>query len=124
MGSAAKSPKMVELAGGAAEGVIGTYPTFSQDTPEYRAYRAAWDKKHPGEKLPIFGEYNYDMVQLTALALKEAKTMSADDIRSALMKVSKGYAGVTGDKTFDQNGDVGAKYGRWTVKAGKITDYQ
>jgi ABC-type branched-subunit amino acid transport system substrate-binding protein len=124
MGSASKSPKMVELAGGAAEGVIGTYPTFSQDTPEYRAYQEAWDKKYPGKKLPIFGEYNYDMVKLTALALKEANAMSADAIRDALMKVSRGYVGVTGDKTFDQNGDVGATYGRWTVKDGKITDYK
>jgi len=32
--------------------------------------------------------------------------------------------GVTGDKTFDENGDVGAVYGKWTVKAGIITDYR
>jgi branched-chain amino acid transport system substrate-binding protein len=124
MGSAAKSPKMVELAGGSAEGVIGTYPTFSQDTPQFKAYKGGWEKKYPGEKTPIFGEYNYDMVKLTALALKEAKSMSSDDIRSALIKVSEGYMGVTGDKTFDPNGDVGATYGRWTVKGGAITDYK
>jgi len=124
MGSAAKSSKMVSLAGGAAEGVIGTYPTFSQNTPQYKAYKTAWEKKYPGKKLPIFGEYNYDMVKLTALALKETKSLSSGDIREALMKVSKGYVGVTGDKTFDVKGDVGAKYGRWTVKNGKITDYK
>jgi branched-chain amino acid transport system substrate-binding protein len=124
MGSAAKSPKLVELAGVAAEGVIGTYPTFSQDTSQYRAFKGGWDKKYPGQKTPIFGEYNYDMVKLTAEALKQAKTMSSSDIRSALMEASKGYVGVTGDKTFDENGDVGATYGRWTVKNGKIIDYK
>ena len=124
MGSAAKSPKMVELAGEAAEGVIGTYPTFSQDTTEYKAYKEAWEKKHPGEKLPIFGEYNYDMVKLTAKALNLAKALDADSIKAALLEASKGFIGVTGDKTFDENGDVGAKYGRWTVKDGKITDYK
>jgi branched-chain amino acid transport system substrate-binding protein len=123
MGSAAKSPKLVELAGGAAEGVIGTYPTFSQDTPQYKAYKEGWEKKYPGKKLPIFGEYNYDMVKLTAKALSLAKSMSSDDIRSALIEASKGYIGVTGDKTFDENGDVGATYGRWTVKGGNIQDY-
>ena len=124
MGSASKSPKLVELAGVAAEGVIGTYPTFSQDTPQYKAFKAAWDKKYPGEKTPIFGEYNYDMVKLTALALRAADQLEAPAIRVALMKVSHGYVGVTGDKSFDPNGDVGAEYGRWTVKDGEIIDYK
>lgn len=124
MGSAAKSPKLIELAGEAAEGVIGTYPTLSQDTPQYRGFIEAWEKKYPGKKTPIFGEYNYDMVKLTAKALSEAKSMSVDDIRSALIKASKGFIGVTGDKTFDVNGDVGATYGRWTIKGKKIEDYK
>ncbi len=124
MGSASKSPKLVSLAGGAAEGVIGTYPTFSQQTPAYQAFKTAWEEKYPGKKMPIFGEYNYDMVKLTAKALCAAKSMSSDDIRAALIQASKGYAGVTGDKTFDANGDVGATYGRWTVKDGQITDYK
>ncbi|MFH1293564.1 MAG: ABC transporter substrate-binding protein [Pseudomonadota bacterium] len=50
MGSAAKSPKLVELAGQAAEGIIGTYPTFSQDTPQYKVYKEAWEKKYPWQK--------------------------------------------------------------------------
>jgi ABC-type branched-subunit amino acid transport system substrate-binding protein len=123
MGSASKSPKLVELAGKAAEGVIGTYPTFSQDTPEYKAYKKSWELKYPGQKLPIFGEYNYDMVKLTAKALRMAEDYDADAIRKALHKASEGFTGVTGDKTFDENGDVGAEYGRWTVKNGEITDY-
>jgi hypothetical protein len=32
--------------------------------------------------------------------------------------------GVTGDKTFDENGDVGAVYGRWTVKQQEIQDFK
>jgi len=124
MGSAAKSPKLIALAGKAAEGVIGTYPTFSQNTPQYRAYKEGWNKKYPGKKLPIFGAYNYDMVKLTAKALAAAKSMSADDIKNALMEVGKGYTGATGDKTFDANGDVGAAYGRWTIKEGHIKGYK
>ncbi len=124
MGSASKSPKLVELAGGAAEGVIGTYPTFSQETPNYTHYKEAWDKKYPGNKSPIFGEYNYDMVKLTAKALKAAQSMSPDDIRKALIAESQGFVGVTGDKSLDADGDCGATYGRWTVKDGKIVDYK
>ena len=124
MGSAATSPKLVELAGQAAEGIIGTYPTFSQDTPQYKGYKEGWEKKYPGKKMPLFGEFNYDMVKLTAKALSKTKSMSVDDIRSALINASKGFIGATGDKTFDANGDVGATYGRWTVKGGNIADYK
>lgn len=124
LGSASKSPKMVELAGEAAEGVIGTYPVVSQDTPEYQHYKSAFEAAYPGKKLPIFGEYNYDMVKLTAKALNLAADHTAPAIREALMEAGKGYVGVTGDKTFDANGDVGATYGRWTVKNGEITDYK
>ncbi len=124
MGSASKSPKLIELAGEAAEGVIGTYPTFSQETPEYKAFKAAWEKKYPDKKIPVFGEYNYDMVKLTAKALGLAKSMSPEDLRQAMIAAGKGYAGVTGDKTFDANGDVGAVYGRWTVKQQTIQDYK
>lgn len=123
MGSAAKSPKLVQLAGPAAEGVIGTYPTFSQQTPAYQAFKEAWAKKYPGTKVGIFAEYNYDMVKLTAKAMETAKDYSADAMRAALLEAGRGYTGVTGDKTFDDNGDVGASYGKWTVKNGAITDY-
>jgi ABC-type branched-subunit amino acid transport system substrate-binding protein len=64
------------------------------------------------------------MVKLTAEALRKTKSTSVDDIRNALINTSKGFSGATGDKTFDVNGDVGATYGRWTVKGGNIGDYK
>ena len=64
------------------------------------------------------------MVKLTAKALGADKALSADDIGDALLNVSIGYKGTTGDKTFDANGDVSAEYGRWTVKDGAITYYK
>lgn len=120
MGSASKSPKLVELAGLTAEGVVGTYPTFSKEGDRYKHYKEAFEAKYPENKLPIFGEYNYDMIHLLAKALNNAKDMDAESIRASLMTSSKGFIGMTGDKTFDENGDVGATYGRWTVKDGKI----
>ena len=122
-GSAAKAPKLVELAGKAVEGIIGTYPVFSQETKEVKAFRAAWKKKYGDEKIPIFGEYNYDMVFLTAKAIEKGGYTS-EGIRKALFEVAKGYRGVTGDKTFDQDRGVGSEYGVWTVKDGQIVDYK
>jgi len=123
MGSASRSEKLVKLAGEASEGVIGTYPAFSRETPQYKGFKTGWEKKYPEKAPPIFGEYNYDMVKMTALALNSASSYNADDIKAALIKVSQGYIGATGDKSFDKNGDVGVSYSRWTVKDGSITDY-
>jgi ABC-type branched-subunit amino acid transport system substrate-binding protein len=64
------------------------------------------------------------MVKLTAKALSAVQKPTPDNIAESLMKTSRGYVGVTGDKTFDANGDVGAQYGRWTVKKGEIVDYK
>jgi branched-chain amino acid transport system substrate-binding protein len=122
-GSAAKAPKMVELAGKAAEGIIGTYPVVSQNTKEYQAFKAAWKKKYGDDKLPIFSEYNYDMVKIIARAI-EAGGYTADGIRKALFTVAKGYRGVTGDKTFDNERGVKSDFGVWTVKDGQIIDFK
>ena len=62
------------------------------------------------------------MIHLLAKALNNAPTMTADAIRAALISASKGFSGVTGNKSFDENGDVGADYGRWSVKDGKIIE--
>ncbi|MCX8118609.1 MAG: ABC transporter substrate-binding protein [Desulfobacterota bacterium] len=123
VGSAAKAPKLVELAGKAVEGIIGTYPVFSQETKEYQAFRSLWTKKYGDAKIPIFAEYNYDMVHLIAKAI-ERGGYTSDGIRKALFEVARGYRGVTGDKTFDQDRGVGSEYGVWTIKDGQIIDYK
>ncbi len=122
-GSAARAPKLVELAGKAVEGIIGTYPFVSHETKEYKSFLAAYKKKYGDDKIPIFGDYNYDMVYITAKAIEKGGYTS-DGIRKALFEVAKGYRGVTGDKTFDQDRGVGAEYGEWTIKDGQIVDYK
>ena len=123
-GSAARAPKMVELAGKAAEGVMGTYPSVPQDTKAYQTFKTAYQNKYGNDKIPIFGDYNYDMVYLTARAIEKGG-YTAEGIRKALPLVSKGYQGVTGDKTFDrQRGMEKADIGIWIVKGGKIEDYK
>jgi branched-chain amino acid transport system substrate-binding protein len=122
-GSAAKAPKLVELAGKAVEGIIGTYPIFSQEAKEGKAFIASWKKRYGEEKIPIFAEYNYDMVHITAKAIEKGGYTS-EGIRRALFEVARGYRGVTGDKTFDQDRGVGSDYGSWMVKDGLIVDYK
>jgi len=120
-GSAARAPKLIELAEKAVEGIIGTYPYVAQDTKEYKAFAASYKKKYGDDKIPIFGDYNYDMVFLTAKAIEKGG-YSSEGIRKALPEVAKGYRGITGDKTFDSDRGVGAEYGVWRIKGGKIVD--
>lgn len=122
-GSAARAPKLVELAGKAVEGIIGTYPFVSHETKEYKSFLAAYKKRYGDDKIPIFGDYNYDMVYMTAKAIEKGGYTS-DGIRKALFEVARGYRGVTGNKTFDQDRGVDAEYGEWTIKDGKIVDYK
>ncbi len=123
-GSAARAPKMVELAGMVADGVMGTYPAVPQNTKVYRAFKEAYKKKYGDDKIPIFGDYNYDMVYITAGAIEKAG-YTANGIRKALPGAARGYKGVTGDKTFDaQRSPKFAEYGIWIVKNGKIEDYK
>jgi ABC-type branched-subunit amino acid transport system substrate-binding protein len=115
---------MVELAGKAAEGVIGTYPSVPQNTKQYQAFKEAYKKKYGDDKIPIFGDYNYDMVYVTAKAIEKGG-YTADGIRKALPAAAKGFKGVTGDKTFDnERSPKFAEYGIWIVKDGKIEDYK
>ena len=82
-----------------------------------------WKKKYGDEKIPIFAEYNYDMVKIAAKAIDKGG-YTADGIRQALFVVAKGYKGVTGDKTFDADRGVRSDFGVWTVKNGQIVDYK
>lgn len=123
-GSAARAPKMVDLAGTAAEGVMGTYPAVLRNTKPYRAFTDAYKKKYGADKIPIFGEYNYDMVHITVKAIEKGG-YTADGIRQALPGAALGYKGVTGDKTFDaQRSPKFAEYGIWIVRNGRIEDYK
>jgi ABC-type branched-subunit amino acid transport system substrate-binding protein len=125
MASAARSPKLVELAGDSAEGVIGTYPQVPRDSAAFKAYADAYMAANPNDKLPVFGGYNWDMVMLTARAAALAKSYTSDAIRDVLPDAGKAYDGATGNKTFDANGDVvDATYGAWTVKDGAVVDYK
>ncbi len=125
MGSATRSPKFVELAGGAAEGVVGTFPKVAKDAAAFKAYAKAWAQAHGDAKLPIFGGYNYDMVMVVAKAIGNASAYTADAVRAALADAGKAYDGATGNKAFDANGDiVNATYGAWIVKDGKIADFK
>lgn len=87
----------------AAEGVKGWVVGVSGDFYD-REYAAPFEEKYGRAPATAFGAYAYDATMLAALAIKEAGSTDPDEVREALMEVSKTYLGVTGDKTFDDDG--------------------
>jgi branched-chain amino acid transport system substrate-binding protein len=121
--SAARSPELISAAGAAAEGVLGTYPKVPHNTPQFRAYQAAFRRRYPREPLPFFGAFNYDMVMLAAKTLSRTKSDNPVAIRAALIAAANGYIGASGEKTFDKDGQSPGIFGAWMVKDGHIVDF-
>ena len=88
-------------------------------------YQAAYQKRYGKEaKQTAFGAYAYDATWVAALALSMAGTTDTDKIATALHIVSKVYNGVTGDKSFDQDGmQVTDYYQRMVYRGGKLIPY-
>lgn len=99
------NPKILEIAGSAAEGVIFARPYYDPESQDSRVKRFAerFTRKYktpPG----IYAAHAYDALDILAEAIKKGG-YSADKIKAALYSI-KDFSGVTGDTSFDENGDV------------------
>jgi branched-chain amino acid transport system substrate-binding protein len=99
-------PKIMVLAGDAAEGVRFSSPSFDakSTTPEMQTFVQMFRKNY-NEEPDIMAGYGYDVVNIAAQALRASGEITPDSIKQALYGI-KDYPGVTGKTTFDSNGDV------------------
>jgi branched-chain amino acid transport system substrate-binding protein len=111
-------PKILSLAGGAAEGVMFSSPAFDAEstTHEMQTFLQVFRKKFNAEP-DILAGYGYDVVNIAAKALRAARNITPDSIKQRLYDI-KDYPGVTGKTTFDSNGDVVKELRIMTVKNG------
>jgi branched-chain amino acid transport system substrate-binding protein len=116
-------PKIIELAGGAAEGVLFSAPVFDPDStfPKVKHFVNLFESKHK-KKPDILAGYGYDVVNIATEALKRSSTMTPDNIKSALYSI-KDFPGVTGKTSFDSNGDVVKDLRMMQVKNNKFTEF-
>jgi branched-chain amino acid transport system substrate-binding protein len=98
-------PKIFDLAGSAADGVMFSTPFFDPESrnPIVQHFVGAFAQKCH-EKPNIWAAYGYDAVKISALAMQRGEA-KASTIREELHKI-KDFPGVTGVTTFDRNGDV------------------
>ncbi len=108
-----------------AEGILGLVIGPSGGT-RLAHYQAAYKKRFGADaKQTAFGAYAYDATWIAALALAMSGGTNTDSIAKALHAVSKVYNGVTGDKSFDQDGmQVVDYYQRMVYKGGKLVPYK
>lgn len=100
-----ESPDLINIAGKSAEGIIYTAPTFDPKSsdPVVKTFREAYTQKY-GTESNIFSAIMYDAVKIIALMIGEYG-YDSDKIKEGLYKLNN-YPGVSGNTTFDQNGDV------------------
>lgn len=114
------SPKLTELAGKNAEGVIFSSPFF-RDEPRkiVQDFNKAYKEKYNKDP-DMLSAQAYDSVLVLADAIKRANSTDKDAIRKALSE-TKEFEAVTGKITFDAQNEVIKPVILTEVKDGKFT---
>jgi branched-chain amino acid transport system substrate-binding protein len=114
------SPKLIELAGQAAEGVVFSSPFF-RDEPRDMVKNFNKSYKEKYNKDPdMLSAQSYDSVLVLADAKKRANSTDKDAIRKALSE-TKDFETVTGKVSFDAQNEVVKPVILTVVKDGKFT---
>ena len=119
-GNGFNSPKVIEIAKDAAEGLIVATPWFGEkNDPKVKAFVAKYEKAY-GKKPDQFAAQAYDAFYIMTNALKAAGTADRAKLRDALA-ATKNFQGVLGNFSFDAERDVVMAPNVLIVKGGKFT---
>lgn len=104
-GDAMSSPGLMAVAGPAAEGaIVASFFHPALPRPEIAAFDAAFRKRY-GEPPDAGSALGYDSVSLVAEGIRQAGSAVPEQVAAALHRLTA-WPGVTGDFTFDANGDL------------------
>ena len=118
-GNGFNSPKVIEIAKEAAEGLIVATPWFGdKDDPMVKAFVAKYEKAY-GKKPDQFAAQAYDAFYIMTNALKEAGTADRAKLRDSLA-ATRNFQGVVGKFSFDADRDVVMTPSVLIVKGGKF----
>ncbi|HQU12763.1 MAG TPA: ABC transporter substrate-binding protein, partial [Thermodesulfobacteriota bacterium] len=119
-GNGFNSPKVIEIARDAAEGLIVATPWFAdKNDPKVKAFVAKYEKAY-GKKPDQFAAQAYDAFHIMTNALKAAGTADRAKLRDALA-ATRNFHGVLGKFSFDAERDVVMTPNVLIVKGGKFT---
>jgi branched-chain amino acid transport system substrate-binding protein len=118
-GNGFNSPKVIEIAKDAAEGLIVATPWFGdKDDPKVKAFVARYTKSY-GKKPDQFAAQAYDGLYVMAEAFRRAGKSDRKAVRDALAGI-RNYDGVLGRFSFTEEGDVSMEPTVLEVRGGKF----
>ncbi|HMK64216.1 MAG TPA: ABC transporter substrate-binding protein [Thermodesulfobacteriota bacterium] len=104
-GNGFNSPKVIEIAKEAAEGLIVATPWFAdKPDPKVKAFVQRYEKTY-GKKPDQFAAQAYDALYVMAEGLKKAGKADRDKLRDAMAGI-RNFNGVLGKFSFDSERDV------------------
>jgi branched-chain amino acid transport system substrate-binding protein len=119
-GNGFNSPKVIEIAKEAADGLIVATPWFGEkNDPMVKAFVAKFEKAY-GKKPDQFAAQAYDAFYIMTNALKAAGTADRAKLRDALA-ATRNFQGVVGKFSFDADRDVVMTPSVLIIKGGKFT---
>jgi len=96
---------IIKIAGDAAEGTIYSYRTYDTESKDNNLVSFVNSFKSNYNSIPdIFSALSYDALNIIFQAI-QTSGYNIEEIKNALYNI-KHYPGITGDTTFDENGDV------------------
>jgi branched-chain amino acid transport system substrate-binding protein len=118
-GNGFNSPKVIEIAKEAAEGLIVATPWFGdKPDPKVKAFVQKYEKTY-GKKPDQFAAQAYDALYIMAEGLKKAGKADRDKLRDAMAGI-RNFNGVLGKFSFDAERDVVMEPNVLVVKDGKF----
>jgi branched-chain amino acid transport system substrate-binding protein len=103
-GSAIGTPKFIETAGGAAEGVYFTSPYPGNEASEQARRFAADYNERWGADPELHGVNTYDGTNMLLIAMENANPLTPENVAAEMHKIC-GYQAIQGIFCYDQNGE-------------------
>ncbi|MCW5625402.1 MAG: ABC transporter substrate-binding protein [Burkholderiales bacterium] len=110
----------MKLAGPALNGVYGIADFTPDASDESKGYSKKYRETYKQLDPDVYSSWAYDALKILALAINTAKSTDPEAIRKAVVGI-KGYKGVEGTYTFDDNGDGLRGYNVVKNDAGKVS---
>jgi len=121
-GEGTKDQSVLDAAGNAAEGIIGTIP-HAENSAAREKFISDFNKEY-GTEPGITADAAYDIIGLLKVAIgKCGSADSTECLKNALYAI-KNYDGASGKISFDGKGDVQKTYDLITVKQGQFVPYE
>lgn len=122
-GNSLYDPKLLELAGTAAEGAVFTIPMYDpkSDDLTIKKFVSAYKAQY-GSEPDAFAATGYDALRVVLKAISlSGNGTSGEQIRQGMLQI-KNFSGPNGAVTFDENGDVQKPLRLMTVKNGAFVE--